>query len=73
VVELRRVETAELLPLAGGFTIDQLWDRLAAARAAGETLTELRFSLHGLPIQAMVGSFANDGGVLYRLRAYRIR
>ena len=70
LVEVRRVESGELLALGHGFTIDQLWERLAAARAAGEAVSELQFSVEGIPIRAMVGTFANDGGVLYRLRAY---
>jgi hypothetical protein len=70
IVDVRRQRSGEPLLLAQGFTIDQLWDRLIAARAAGEALTELQYSREGIPIQAMVGTFANDGGSFYRLRAF---
>jgi hypothetical protein len=70
VVEVHQLQSGESMPVAAGFTIDQLWVRLIAARAAGETLSELQYSREGIPIQAMVGSFASDGGVFYRLRAF---
>jgi hypothetical protein len=70
VVSVKRVESGEPLPVTTGLTLDQLWDRLIAARAAGESLSELQFSQEGIPIQATVGTFANDGGLLYRVRGY---
>jgi hypothetical protein len=70
LVDVRRAATGEPISLAAGFTIDQFWDRLIAARAAGETVAELQYSREGIPIQAMVGTFANDGGAFYRLRAF---
>jgi hypothetical protein len=70
LVDLRLAATGAPADLVNGFTIDQLWDRLAAAKSTGEPLTDLQFSVQGIPIQAMVGTFANDGGVRYRLRAF---
>ena len=58
------------LALEQGFTIDQLWERLETARSGGESVTELQFSAQGIPIRAMVGTFANDGGVRYVLRTF---
>jgi hypothetical protein len=70
LTDLHLVDSHEVVPLTAGFTIDQLWGRLIAARASGESLAELQFSRDGVPIQAMVGSFANDGGVFYRVRSF---
>ena len=58
-------------PLNLGFTVDQLWDQMAAARAAGRPLTDLQFSREGIPMEVMIGSFADDSGVRYHLRNYR--
>jgi hypothetical protein len=69
-VDVRLASSDEPLALSAGLTIDQLWDLLIAARARGETLAELQYSGEGIPIRAMMGSFADDGGVLYRLRAF---
>lgn len=53
-----------------GLTIDSLWARFNRAKSQGETLTSLRFSTEGVPLEAMVGSFANDGGVHYEVRNF---
>jgi hypothetical protein len=70
LVEVSRAWSGEIAPIEQGFTIDQLWERLSAARARGEPLSELQFSREGIPMRATAGSFANDGGVRYQLRAY---
>jgi hypothetical protein len=70
VSAVRYVNTGEQLPLERGFTIDALYDQFDAARARGESITDLEFSAQGIPIQAMIGTFANDGGVYYRIRTF---
>jgi hypothetical protein len=69
---LQRSYSGEIAPIEEGFTIDQLWGRLAEARAAGVPLSELQFSQEGIPIQAAVGSTGADRGVRYRLRWYTV-
>ena len=72
LVAVQRSYSGEIAPIQEGFTIDELWRRLSAARAAGEALSELQFSQEGVPIQAAVGSFGTDGGIRYRLRWYTV-
>src|SRR3954469_17733125 len=62
VTAVRYVNTGEQLPLERGFTIDALYGQFDAARARGESITDLEFTAQGIPIQAMIGTFANDGG-----------
>jgi hypothetical protein len=45
---------------------------LAAAKAAGQPLSDLQFSREGIPMQAAVGSVGSQAGVRYRLRGYLI-
>jgi hypothetical protein len=70
LTEVRLVSTGERLGLDYGYTIDELWNRLATARSAGEAVSQLEFSAEGIPISAMVGTFANDGGVEYVVRTF---
>jgi hypothetical protein len=72
LVAVQRSHSGEIAPLQEGFTIDELWRRLSAARAAGEPLAELQFSREGIPIQAAVGAVGTDAGVRYRLRWYMV-
>jgi hypothetical protein len=69
---VRRSYSGEIAPLDQGFTIDELWRRLAAAKAAGQPLSDLQFSREGIPMQAAVGAAGSDAGVRYRLRSYII-
>jgi hypothetical protein len=69
---VRRSYSGEIAPLDQGFTIDELWQRLAAAKAAGQPLSDLQFSREGIPMQAAVGSVGSGAGVRYRLRSYII-
>jgi hypothetical protein len=74
VVAVRRVETGESLPREHELTIDGIYAQLARARDRGEALSALRFDAAGVPLEAMSGSFANDGGVHYAVRRFtRIR
>lgn len=68
LVAVQRSYSGEIAPMTEGFTIDDLWSRLSAARAAGEPVSELQFSQEGVPMQAAVG--ASDRGVRYHLRWY---
>jgi hypothetical protein len=70
VVRVMSYSTGAFVATTAGFTIDDLWARIKQAKSAGETLSELRFSVDGVPLDAMIGSFANDGGVRYQLRNY---
>jgi hypothetical protein len=53
-------------------TIDGLWSRLLSARAQGTSLSDLRFSRQGVPVEAMVGSFADDSGIRYQVRSFSL-
>ena len=70
VASVRRLDTGEGLPTANAYTIDGIYDVLASYRARGEPLARLRFNADGVPLEAMAGSFANDGGVAYQVRAF---
>ena len=69
-VSARYVDTGAVVPASTALTVDGIWARILAARAAGEPVTSLRFDRRGVPLQAMVGSFANDGGVHYSVRRF---
>jgi uncharacterized protein DUF6174 len=70
VIAARHVATGDPVLVQNAFTIDDLWERLIAARNRGESLTELRFSREGVPLEAMIGTFADDGGVHYAVRNF---
>ena len=70
VTRARLADTGRAVEPFWALTIDELWTRLLSARARGEQMTQLRFSFEGIPIEAMVGSFANDSGVRYRVRSF---
>lgn len=70
VATVRSDSTGALVAASFGFTVDELWARLNWARGQGDGVSSLRFSREGVPIQAMTGSFANDGGVYYELRNF---
>ena len=70
LVALRPVGWHERVSPGAGFTIDELWERLTAARTRGEMLSNLQFSREGIPVLAIVGDHAVDGGMTYRLRAF---
>lgn len=67
VVEARDPSGAPL----DGFTlsIDELWDRLLAARANGE-LNSVLFNGLGVPIETDMGPWELDGGVHYSVRRF---
>jgi Family of unknown function (DUF6174) len=71
VASVRRLDSGESLPTANAYTIDGIYEVLASFRARGEPLARLRFNADGVPLEAMAGSFANDGGVAYEVRAFR--
>ena len=73
VVAARNARTGAPSPIEHLRTIDEIWDRLVAARDRRETLSQLRFNLIGAPLDAMVGTFANDGGVHYSVRRFTVR
>ena len=70
VVAVRRVETGEPLAITNALTIDGIHAALAWARERGEPLSQLRFDRDGVPLEAMSGTFANDGGVRYEVRRF---
>ena len=70
LVAVRPVGWHQRVSPGEGFTIDQLWERLMAARVRGEMLSGLQFSREGVPVVATVGDHASDGGMTYRLRAF---
>jgi hypothetical protein len=50
-------------------TIDELWDRILAARERGE-LNSAQFDRHGVPIETDMGPWPVDGGQHYSVRAF---
>jgi hypothetical protein len=70
VAAVRHLDTGATRPAAGAPTIDSIYAQLAAARARGEALSQLRFDRAGVPLEAMYGTFANDGGVHYEVRGF---
>ncbi len=53
-------------------TIDEIWDRLLAARAANE-LNSAAFNRLGVPVEVDYGPWASDGGVAYWVRDFEAR
>lgn len=70
LVAVRPVGWRKQVSPTDGFTIDELWVRLVAARTSGEMFPHLQFSREGIPVVAIVGDHAVDGGMTYRLRAF---
>ena len=70
VIAARQVATGDPILAQNAFTIDDLWERILDARDRGESLTRLRFSREGVPLEAMIGTFADDGGVHYSVRNF---
>ncbi len=70
VIAVRTADGDAPLARGAGVTIDGIYAQLAAARDRGESLTALRFDAAGVPLEAMVGTFANDGGVHYAVRRF---
>jgi hypothetical protein len=70
VSSARTANTGAPVPLTSAFTIDDLWSRLLSARARAVTPIDVHFSREGIPVDAMVGSFANDSGVRYLVRSF---
>ncbi len=70
IVAARNATTGDPQPTDHLQTIDELWAVLVAARERGETLSQLRFNRLGVPLDAMVGTFADDGGVHYSVRRF---
>jgi hypothetical protein len=70
VTTVRSQSTGVLVGNSVGFTIDDLWARLITAKSQGESLSHLYFNSAGVPIEVMIGSFANDGGVHYEVRNF---
>ena len=50
-------------------TIDEIWDRLLAARAQGQ-LNSVVFNERGVPIETDMGPWPVDGGVHYSVRSF---
>ena len=50
-------------------TIDEIWDRLLAARVRGE-LNSALFDSRGVPVEADTGPWPVDGGVHYSVRRF---
>jgi hypothetical protein len=79
-----RVEVADRVVVAAndpggnpvsGFTltIDEIWDRILAARDRGE-LNSALFNVRGVPVESDMGPWELDGGVHYSVRNFvRIR
>ena len=72
VASARHLDTGTSVPANVALTVDRIWDRILAARARGEPVTSLRFDGNGVPLSAMVGTFANDGGVHYSVRRFTV-
>jgi hypothetical protein len=53
-------------------TIDEIWDRILAARERGE-LNSAQFDATGVPVESDMGSWPVDGGVRYSVRAFSRR
>jgi hypothetical protein len=51
-------------------TIDELWERILAARAANQ-LHRAQFSANGVPLDVDYGPWEVDGGVRYWIRNFR--
>jgi hypothetical protein len=73
VVSARHLGTGTSVPANVALTVDEIWARILGARARGEPVTSLRFDGDGVPRSAMVGTFANDGGVHYGVRRFAVR
>lgn len=52
-------------------TIDTIWARILSARQNG-TLNSAEFTMAGVPTDADMGSWANDGGVHYTIRNFAV-
>jgi hypothetical protein len=50
-------------------TIDEVWDRLLAARVKGE-LNSALFGRHGVPVETDIGPWSVDGGAHYSVRRF---
>jgi hypothetical protein len=50
-------------------TIDEIWDRLLAARSRGE-LNSALFDRRGVPVETDMGPWPVDGGVHYSVRGF---
>jgi hypothetical protein len=50
-------------------TVDEIWDRLLAARESGE-LNSVLFNRQGVPIETDFGPWEVDGGVRYSVRNF---
>ncbi len=73
ITAVTRLPTGEPVVVTRALSIDDLWVVLTSARARGEPLSSLEFSSAGVPLLAVVGSFANDSGTSYRIRNYTPR
>jgi hypothetical protein len=60
-------------PVTSQPTLDELWDRILAARDRGE-LNSADFDRNGVPIETDTGPWPVDGGMHYSVRGYtRVR
>jgi uncharacterized protein DUF6174 len=50
-------------------TIDDIWNNVEAARVRNE-VNAIRFDERGVPVEADIGTWANDGGVHYSVRNF---
>jgi hypothetical protein len=70
IVDVRQVESGERLPrerFAEYLTVDALFDAIVAAQARNEYTAVKFHPTLGYPVEADVGTLANDAGVRYLL------
>ena len=70
VTDARLVSNGTPVDLTTAPTVDGVWASLLQAQAMHEPITDAQFTSDGIPIHAMRGTFANDGGVAYAIRSF---
>lgn len=67
VARVTSVRTGTALDVRLGFTVDQLFAWIAAAERDGTYLSVLYHPRRGHPVEAVIGTLANDAGVGYSI------
>lgn len=67
VVKVTSFRTGRDLDVRVGLTVEQLFERIAAAERDGTYLEASYHSQRGYPVGAVIGTLANDAGVAYSL------
>ena len=67
VVRVTSLATGRELDVGLGLTVDELFERIAAAEADGTYLEVVYHPGRGYPMRAVIGTLANDAGVGYSL------